>query len=396
MFYIFSLILTFLTALLSSAQAADISAASWSETDASNNAAPPNGWPANMVASAVEPSARAMMGGIKRWYDHQNCVQTSTGSANAQVLSFSVAPSALVAGDVYCFLVGSGLTNTGATTLNVGVGGAKTVLMENGQPLTGGELQQNNYALVVYDGTEFAIVGYNALSAPVLVRGGNLSLDNNTAIQFMDNGGTYRSVLALDGSNNLHLNNIGGGTIFFGPGVGGIDNSGNMTLGGTGNGTVHFQHGYVGYTGSAVGLFNNPGLGGFQNFNDGSIEVSATSGSYNCIMSSSFSPNWGCSSDARFKNFKPLTMANGGTATSAVMELAPVSFTWKVDRDRHPHMGFLAQDVEKVFPELVGTGPDGTMMLAEDGLIPPLVLAVQELSKRVEALETELKKARHR
>jgi hypothetical protein len=46
---------------------ADISA--WSPVDESNTAAPPAGWPEGMPHSAVNNSARAMMGAIRRWYD---------------------------------------------------------------------------------------------------------------------------------------------------------------------------------------------------------------------------------------------------------------------------------------------------------------------------------------
>src|SRR4051812_17229820 len=42
---------------------------SWSPVDASNNAAPPAGWPENMQPSAVNDCARAMMGAIRRYYD---------------------------------------------------------------------------------------------------------------------------------------------------------------------------------------------------------------------------------------------------------------------------------------------------------------------------------------
>ena len=45
---------------------ADINQSSWSEVDASNNAASPNGWTSGvMLPSQVEPTARGMMGAIK-------------------------------------------------------------------------------------------------------------------------------------------------------------------------------------------------------------------------------------------------------------------------------------------------------------------------------------------
>src|SRR4249920_437669 len=41
----------------------------WNPVDNSNTTAPPDGWPEGMAPSAVNNSARAMMGAIRRWYD---------------------------------------------------------------------------------------------------------------------------------------------------------------------------------------------------------------------------------------------------------------------------------------------------------------------------------------
>jgi hypothetical protein len=141
-----------------SARANDISNSTWSEVDSSNNHASPNGWTSgNMLPSQVEPTARGMMGAIKRFYNHINPTITSAGTANAQTLTYSVAPSAYVTGDVYTFLVGSSLTNTGAATLNINSLGAIAV-QNGGQALVGGELAAGKYVSVTYDGTNFQIV----------------------------------------------------------------------------------------------------------------------------------------------------------------------------------------------------------------------------------------------
>jgi hypothetical protein len=140
------------------AWAADISSNHWSETDSSNNHASPNGWTSgNMLPSQVEPTARGMMGAVKRFYNHINGTVTSGGTANAQTLTYSIAPSAYVTGDVYTFLVGSSLTNTGATTLNINSLGAIAV-QQNGVALGGGELAAGRYVSVLYDGTNFQLV----------------------------------------------------------------------------------------------------------------------------------------------------------------------------------------------------------------------------------------------
>jgi hypothetical protein len=53
-------------------------------------------------------------------------------------------------------------------------------------------------------------------------------------------------------------------------------------------------------------------------------------------------------------------------------------------------MGIVAQEVEKVFPELVVEGEDGVKRVCYEGLIGPLIEAVKELDARVAALEQRL------
>ena len=53
-------------------------------------------------------------------------------------------------------------------------------------------------------------------------------------------------------------------------------------------------------------------------------------------------------------------------------------------------MGVIAQEVEKVFPELVTTDDQGRKKVEYEGLIAPLIEAVKELDERVRSLETEI------
>ncbi len=53
-------------------------------------------------------------------------------------------------------------------------------------------------------------------------------------------------------------------------------------------------------------------------------------------------------------------------------------------------MGVIAQEVEKVFPELVTTDEQGRKKVEYEGLIAPLIEAVKELDERVRSLETEI------
>lgn len=63
-------------------------------------------------------------------------------------------------------------------------------------------------------------------------------------------------------------------------------------------------------------------------------------------------------------------------------------FSEDMDYDRS-HYGFLAQDVQKLFPELVHEDRNGYMSVNYVELIPLLVQAVQELSAEVAELKKQ-------
>lgn len=64
---------------------------------------------------------------------------------------------------------------------------------------------------------------------------------------------------------------------------------------------------------------------------------------------------------------------------------------WVSRRTRKtPPIGVIAQDVEKVFPELVTTGRDGYKRVHYAGLIGPLIEAVKELDQRLSEVERRL------
>jgi hypothetical protein len=139
----------------------DIETSNWSETAASNNAAPPNGMPEGMAPSGVNDSGREIMAAIKREWDRSHPTVTSGGSANAQTLSYGVNPTALVQGQVYSFI--AGFTNTGAATLQVGSLAAKTLKLD-GQGFLGGEIVVGNLITVFYDGSAYQIVSSRPIS----------------------------------------------------------------------------------------------------------------------------------------------------------------------------------------------------------------------------------------
>lgn len=144
---------------------ADISASNWSETDASNTTAAPDGAPEGMAPSGVNDTMRAMMGAMKRLRDRNGPSVTSAGT-NTVTLTYTVAPAAYVTGDVYSFIAGG--TNTGPVTLNVNALGAKAVQWQ-GFALRGGEIVASGMVTVGYDGTQFQLLSSSLPSTTVQV-----------------------------------------------------------------------------------------------------------------------------------------------------------------------------------------------------------------------------------
>jgi len=134
----------------------------WSNTAASNNATPPNGFPEGMAPSTVNDAARELMAAVSRYRSDTDGVNTSAGT-NAITLAASRTMTAYAQGDLYTFKAGG--TNTGATTLNVDSLGAKDVQF-NGNACTGGEIVSGLMYTVVYDGTQFQLL--NASSYPAI------------------------------------------------------------------------------------------------------------------------------------------------------------------------------------------------------------------------------------
>jgi len=96
----------------------------------------------------------------------------------------------------------------------------------------------------------------------------------------------------------------------------------------------------------------------------------------NILATGTITPN----SDIAFKkDIKPLT-----NVLNKVTKLLGINFTYKNNNERS--MGLLAQDVEKIFPELV-RGVEGNKSLNYMGLTGALIEAIKELAAKVEALE---------
>ena len=95
---------------------------------------------------------------------------------------------------------------------------------------------------------------------------------------------------------------------------------------------------------------------------------------------------YGSPSDIRLKeNIKPIE-----SALDKVMKLEGVTFDWKESDsilDIKEDIGFIAQDVQKIVPELVRENKDGMLSMRHQGIAPILLEAIKELKAEIEELK---------
>ncbi len=92
--------------------------------------------------------------------------------------------------------------------------------------------------------------------------------------------------------------------------------------------------------------------------------------------------DFSCTSDRNLKT----NITVMGSTLDAVMQLNPVTYNWNTDPSGEVNYGFIAQEVEALFPRLVGTGANGYKTLSQIGLIPFLTKAIQEQQDQIDAL----------
>jgi hypothetical protein len=136
---------------------------------------------------------------------------------------------------------------------------------------------------------------------------------------------------------------------------------------------------YALWTGSGTVLFN--GASGDTTV----VKISTTSGN-TCSFSTS-TGSFSCASDARLKH--DIVSMGGVNTLPMVTALNPVTFryNWQNENDA-PIPGFIAQEFEQIFPDLVTTDPiTGYKSLSYAPLVPYTVEAIKEMDLNVTRID---------
>lgn len=293
----------------------------------------------------------------------------------------------------------AGLKSTGRQNTFVGADAGQAVTTGADNVMIGaGAGSSNDYPVVVEStGSRNTFVGYYAGYKPIGATD-NVIVGAQDAFGATHINGSYNVYLGVDAGN---LSNTGSRNVFIGYQAG-KNETGSDKL-------------YVNNNSASTPLIWGDFSGKLLRFN-GNTTINATAqyayalqvsldadDAYGLVV---FGPSWTSSgawtgSDIRLKkNIVPFT-----NALNSVKALQGVKFDWKTEE--YPTMGFsknkqiglIAQEVEKVLPEVVSEGPDGFKSIDYSKIVPVLIEAIKEQQKtieaqnaRIEALEKALNK----
>jgi Chaperone of endosialidase len=88
-------------------------------------------------------------------------------------------------------------------------------------------------------------------------------------------------------------------------------------------------------------------------------------------------------------------------ALDKIKGINAVTFEWKKNEfpkrnfPEGEQIGFIAQNVEKEYPELVGKDKDGYKTVAYDKMTPVLLEAIKEQQSQIDALKSEIEELKH-
>ncbi len=288
-----------------------------------------------------------------------------------------------------------------------------------------------NGDILTVDGAGDVGIGTNNPGERLHVSGGNLLLENTRAIRWQNNSATANTIMAYNSSNDLEVGSgIGGALELYGNSrlmfhvsgneVGRFDAEGNLGLF---DQTPDFMFevasttpsGYLGITSVidgdilTVNSLGNVGIGTSSPTTklqvDGviapNLDNTYSLGNTSYRFSEIFSANGVINtSDRRLKD--DIDGLEYGLDT--LLQLEPVSFTWKDNPEQGTKFGLIAQDVQALMPEVVHVGDDErqTLGVRYTELIAVVIHSIQELwemvtgnTERISELELRIQQLEH-
>jgi len=90
--------------------------------------------------------------------------------------------------------------------------------------------------------------------------------------------------------------------------------------------------------------------------------------------------------------------ASGDVIAFKVNKIGGYEFDWNDKQDVYEghDIGVIAQEVQKVLPEVVGEKSDGYLGVKYEKIVPLLIESIKDLSKKTKKLEREIKRLKHK
>lgn len=74
-----------------------------------------------------------------------------------------------------------------------------------------------------------------------------------------------------------------------------------------------------------------------------------------------------------------------------IKELKTYNYTYKTDKEKTPHVGVMAQDLQEVFPNAVSKRDDGFLMIRQEDMFYAMINSIEQLDKIVQSLTKDVK-----
>jgi hypothetical protein len=329
-----------------------------------------NDQPGNVAANAAIVPAGTPNGGI-------NVFAFGATDVIIDMNGFYAAPSDL-------------LNNTalGTGTLTIGAGGAENTAI--GVDALMSNLTGSYNTATGFDAMQDNTVGasYNTASGAYAMQK-NTSGNNNTASGFQAlQANTTGSSNTAFGYDALYANTTGSGNTAIGTFADAGSGNSNIVIGnnaglGIGPGNNNIILGAAGISGNGAIVIGTPGIQTTASI--AGISGTAVSG-VNVVVNSGGQLGVATSS-RRFKE----QITDMGDTSNKLFQLRPVNFFYKPEYDDGSHLlqyGLIAEEVEKIYPEMVAYDSDGKIMTVKYQMLAPMLLnEVQKQNAEIRNLD---------
>ena len=149
--------------------------------------------------------------------------------------------------------------------------------------------------------------------------------------------------------------------------------------------TLAQSSGTVSLRGTRGGMYSFRGAGGSSSASV-TLRPSSNGSYYRGTVSLESAIESSVQSDRRLKNI-------GEKFTAGVNELSKLDFfhyTFKKDETKTPHVGVIAQDLQKVFPDAVTKGDDGFLRIRWEDMFYAAINAIKELNTKITEIADNL------